>query len=271
MIRLRSTREIDLMRTAGALLAKSFRLNFTKIKVGAETKYIDSEIEEIIVGGGATPAFKGYEGTNVPPFPATTCISIEDEVVHGIPSERKLKAGSLVGIDAGLKLNGWYADMAGSFLIGDCDSVKQRLWDTTRESLYVGIDQARDGNTIRDIGGAIQDYAESKGFNVIRDLVGHGIGSNLHEEPQVPNYRQGGSGVTLKAGMTLAIEPMVTNGKWHIKVLKDGWTAVTKDGSPSGHFEHTVLITDEKAEILTLLEDGKDPWQLIDIDKSKEK
>ena len=160
--------------------------------------------------------------------------------------------------------------MAGSFLIGDYNAAKLKLWNTTRESLYVGIDQARAGKTIKNIGGAIQDYVEGQGFNVIRDLVGHGIGSNLHEEPQVPNYRQGGTGVTLKPGMTIAIEPMVTKGKWHIKVLRDGWTAVTKDGSPSGHFEHTVLITDGKAEILTLLEDGTDPWQMIDIDKSKD-
>ena len=267
MIRLRSTREIDLMRTAGSLLASSFVQNFDKIEVGTATKDIDSEIEKVIVAGGAIPAFKGYAGNGVPDFPTTTCISIEEEVVHGIPSDRKLKHGNMVGIDAGLKLKGWYADMAGSFLMSDAPDIKKKLWHVTRESLYIGIDQARAGNSVADIGGAIQDYVEQQGFSVIRDLVGHGIGSNLHEEPQVPNYRQGGANIPLKAGMTIAIEPMVSTGKWRIKVLRDGWTAVTKDGSPAGHFEHTVLITNGKPEILTLLEDDSDPWQLIDKNK----
>jgi len=266
LIKIRSSREIDHMRNAGALLAKAFTQNFDKIAVGAVTKDIDSNFEEIIVNEGATPAFKGYAGNGSLTFPATTCISIEEEVVHGIPSERKLESGTLVGIDAGLKMNGWYADMAGSFLIGEVDEVKKRLWRITREALYIGINQAREGNVIDDIGGAIQDFVEAEGFSVIRELVGHGIGSNLHEEPQVPNYRQGGSSIPLRSGMTLAIEPMVSSGKWQIRVLKDGWTAVTRDGSPSGHFEHTVLITNGEPEILTLLEDGRDPWQIISED-----
>ena len=269
MIRIRSSSEIDRMRKAGALLAKAFTENFDKIEVGAATKDIDHEIEEIIVSDGATPAFKGYVGSGSLTFPATTCISIEDEVVHGIPSERKLESGTLVGIDAGLRMNGWYADMAGSFLIGSVDALKRRLWRITREALYVGIDQARAGKVIADIGGAIQDLVEAEGFSVIRELVGHGIGSSLHEEPQVPNYRQGGSSVPLRSGMTLAIEPMVSAGKWQIRVLKDGWTAVTRDGSPAGHFEHTVLVNDGKPEILTLLEDGRDPWQMIDSIEDK--
>lgn len=250
------------MRRAGVLLAKSFHNIFEMISAGTATRDIDRALEKVIVDGGAKPAFKGYRAGGVRPYPAATCISIDTEIVHGIPSKRTLSEGQIVGIDAGLEIDGWFADMACSFLVGETDELHRKLWRVTRESLYKGIEQARTGNFIEDIGSAVQDHVESNGFNVIRELVGHGIGSRLHEDPQVPNFRQPGSSVRLQAGMTLAIEPMVSAGGWRIKVKKDGWTAVTKDGSPSGHFEHTVLVTDGEPEILTLLEDGRDPWQI---------
>jgi len=260
LIKLRSHREIQLMRNAGALLAKSFVAIFDRIQPRVATKDIDAIIESVILEGGAKPAFKGYPNGNPKPFPFTSCISVEDEVVHGMPSKRSLKKGQIVGIDAGLVLDGWYADMACSFLVGNVDETRRKLWWVTREALYKGIDQARSGNYLEDVSGAIQDHVEKHGFGIIRDLVGHGIGRNLHEEPQVLNYRHSGQKLKLRAGMTIAIEPMVSVGNWRIKILKDGWTAVTIDGSPSGHFEHTVHITDGDPEIMTLLEDGRDPW-----------
>lgn len=250
------------MRLAGRKLAGAFMRILGMIKPGTTTAEIDRVFEETIISEGGKPAFKGYKGGSSKPFPASTCISINEEVVHGIPSNRKLKNGQIVGIDAGIELDGWYGDMACSFLVGDVDDDFRKLWRITRETLYVGINRARSGNSVNDIGSAIQDYVESHGFSVIRDLVGHGIGSNLHEEPAVPNYRSSGSNTRLQAGMTIAIEPMVSMGKWSIRVLRDGWTAVTTDGSPAAHFEHTILVTDGEPEILTLLEDGRDPWQV---------
>lgn len=253
------------MRKAGSLLAKAFVEVFSMIKPGVKTIEIDQRFEEILRSNGGRPAFKGYRGGNYTPFPATVCISIDEEVVHGIPSHRQLKEGQIVGVDAGVELNGWYADMAGSFLIGKVDDNIIRLWNATRESLYKGIEQARKGNTVADIGSAVQQHIEEQGLSVIRDLVGHGIGSNLHEEPAVPNYRtREGLPIVLKAGMTLAIEPMVASGSYRIHVLPDGWTAATRDGSPTAHFEHTILVTDGEPEILTRLQDGRDPWRLND-------
>ncbi|MCF7809928.1 type I methionyl aminopeptidase, partial [bacterium] len=234
------------------------------VKPGAVTAELDKIAEDTIREAGARPAFKGYKGNGKVGFPGTLCISIDQEVVHGIPSQRKLKEGQIVGIDAGLELDGWYADMARSFLIGDVSEDVRRLYRVTKEALYKGIDQAIAGNYISDIGGAVQDWVEQHNFSVIRDLVGHGIGSSLHEEPAVPNYRAGNvNEIMLRPGMTIAIEPMVAIGRWKLRTLKDGWTAVTKDGSMTGHFEHTVLITEDKPQILTLMEDSKDPWSLL--------
>ena len=233
------------------------------VKPGAITRELDQAAEEAIRSAGARPAFKGYTGGGGRAYPATACISIDQEVVHGIPSERALDSGQIVGIDIGLELDGWYADMAASFLIGEVDSRRRMLWRVTRDALYRGIAVARPGNSVRDIGGAVQDWVEQHGLYVIRDLVGHGVGAKLHEEPAVPNFRSRDADVLLKPGMTLAIEPMVALGGLKIKVLSDGWTAVTADGSPSGHFEHSVLVTDGEPEILTLLEDGSDPWDRI--------
>ena len=256
------------MRRAGRLLASVFMRIAGLIKPGGITAEIDSYAEKIILDAGAHPAFKGYKGSGSREFPATLCMSIDDEIVHGIPSQRQLKSGQIVGIDAGVELDGWFADMAGSFLVGEVNGEKEKLWNVTRDALYRGIEMMRPGNRLSEVGAAIQDWVEANGFSVIRDLVGHGIGRNLHEDPAVPNYYFKRGDVVLKTGMTLALEPMVSTGTYKIKVLSDGWTAVTVDSSPTGHFEHSVLITDKDPEILTLLEDGKDPWFEIDFNSN---
>jgi len=249
------------MRRAGAALAGVFTEAMEWMQPGAITRDIDRLVEQAILRRGGRPAFKGYRGGNSHPFPTATCISIEEEVVHGIPSHRRLVGGSLVGLDAGLELDGWFADMAASFLIEPGDARRRPLQEVTLEALYRGIDAARVGNRLSDIGRTIEDWVVGHGFKVIRDLVGHGIGSQLHEEPAVANYYTRSGDVKLTAGMTLAIEPMVSAGDWRIRFLRDEWTAVTADGAPACHFEHTVLITSGEPEILTLLEDGTDPWQ----------
>jgi methionyl aminopeptidase len=263
LIRIKSPREIDLMRRSGRALAGVFVETAALMKPDAVTGEIDIHVEDAIRSRGAKPAFKGYRGGAKRSFPASSCISIDSEVVHGIPSRRKLLTGQLVGLDSGLAIDGWFADMAASFQIGPVSDVKKRLWKVTREALYIGIAQARKGNRISDIGAAVQDYVEKNGFAIIRDLVGHGIGTSLHEDPPVPNYRSKEGSTPLRAGMTIAIEPMVSAGDYRIKTLSDGWTAVTWDASPTCHFEHTVVITDGEPEILTLLPDGQDPWRLI--------
>jgi methionyl aminopeptidase len=260
LIRIKNSRDVDLMRVAGRALADVFVEVAPLMESGMVTREIDDAVETAIRRHGAKPAFKGYRGGAKTKFPASVCISIDAEVVHGIPSSRRLQSGQLVGLDAGLELDGWFADMAASFLIGETSDIKRRLWKTTKESLYRGINEARAGRWLSEIGGAVQDYVEEHGFSVIRDLVGHGIGAALHEEPAVPNYRTRDGNVVLRAGMTLAIEPMVAAGGHRIKTLSDGWTATTSDASPSCHFEHTVLITDGEPEILTLTSKGNDPW-----------
>lgn len=262
MIRIKSPRDIERMRRAGRALAEVFVETAGLMKPGAVTREIDAAVEEAIHRRGGRPAFKGYRGGANSPFPASACISVDSEVVHGIPSARKLLSGQLVGLDSGLELDGWFSDMAASFLIGETSEVKRRLWNVTREALYRGIEQARPGHRLGDIGGAVQDYVEGHRFAVIRDLVGHGIGAGLHEEPAIPNFRSRDGNIPLRPGMTLAIEPMTSAGDYRIKTLRDGWTAVTVDASPTCHFEHTVLVTDGEPEILTLLADGQDPWRL---------
>ncbi len=248
---------------AGRALADVFLEVAPLMKPGAVTREIDVAVEEAIRRRGGRPAFKGYRGGADSKFPASCCISIDSEVVHGIPSKRKLQDGQIVGLDSGLDINGWFSDMASSFLIGEVSDVKRRLWQVTREALYKGIAEARSGKRLNDMAGAVQDHVERHGFSVIRDLVGHGIGTKLHEEPAVPNFRSRDGNVILRAGMTLAIEPMVASGGYSIKTLSDGWTAATSDASPTGHFEHTVLITDGEPEILTLTSDGQDPWVIL--------
>jgi len=247
MILLKSPRELEHMRVAGRILAEVKTLLRAIVKAGVSTKEIDDKVEAFILSKGAQSAFKGYRG-----YPATVCTSINEEVVHGIPSpKRKLKEGDIIGLDLGCIVEGYYADCAISLGIGPVPPRVQELLDVTRESLDKAIVQCRVGNRIGDISQAVQSHCESHGFGVVRAFVGHGIGRALHEEPQVPNFGEAGRGQALKAGMVLAIEPMVTMGSWEVRVLEDRWTAVTADGSLAAHFEDTIAITDDGPDVLT--------------------
>jgi methionyl aminopeptidase len=237
------------MRAAGRILAEVKERLKALVKAGVSTKEIDDDIEALILSRGAKSAFKGYRG-----YPATVCTSINDEVVHGIPSaKRKLKEGDIIGLDLGCIVEGYYGDCAISLPVGSVPARVQELLDVTRESLDKAIVQCRAGNRLGDISHAVQSHVESHGFAVVRAFVGHGIGKQLHEEPQVPNFGEAGRGPLLKAGMALAIEPMVTMGSWEVRVLEDRWTAVTADGSLAAHFEDTIAITDDGPEVLTRL------------------
>jgi len=247
VILLKSPRELEHMRAAGRILADVKTLLVSLVKPGVSTKDIDAEVEAFILGRGAASAFKGYRG-----YPATVCTSINSEVVHGIPSsKRKLKDGDIIGLDLGCIVEGYYGDCAVTLPVGAVPARVQELLDVTRESLDKAIVQCRAGNRVGDISQAVQAHCESHGFGVVRAFVGHGIGRALHEEPQVPNFGEAGRGPALKAGMVLAIEPMVTMGSWEVKVLDDGWTAVTTDGSLAAHFEDTIAITDDGPDVLT--------------------
>ncbi|MFZ4590147.1 MAG: type I methionyl aminopeptidase [Ignavibacteria bacterium] len=250
---IKSEKEIELMRISNGIVAEALKHVGSFVKVGVTTKELDDEIEKFILSKDAKPAFKGYGGTRKRNgFPASACISINEEVVHGIPSGRKLEDGDIVSIDVGVLKNGYYGDSAYTFAVGQINSKKSKLLKITEESLYKGIAKATAGNSINDIAVAIQTYVEGSGYGIVRDLVGHGIGKNLHEEPAVPNFYSTSSNFKLRAGMTIAIEPMVNYGTYGVKTLSDGWTIVTRDGEPSAHFEHTILITETEAEILTL-------------------
>ena len=247
MINIRSPREIELLRNSSKILIETFRLVDDLIEPGIDTKTINKEIDRYIKSKGAKPAFKGYRG-----FPASACISIDDEVVHGVPSKRKLIPGQIVGIDIGVEYNDYFSDAAKTYVIGEIPLTTKKLIDITKESLNIGIQQAVAGNRLSDISHAIQKYVESAGFSVVMDLVGHGIGRELHEEPQLPNYGKANRGPRLKEGMVLAIEPMVNMGGYKVIFEKDKWTVRTADGSPSAHFEHTVVVKNGSAEILTM-------------------
>jgi methionyl aminopeptidase len=250
VILLKSPRELGHMRDAGRILAEVKDRLRAMVRPGMTTRQIDQDIEAFIVSRGAKPAFKGYRG-----YPATVCISINEEVVHGIPSaKRKLREGDIVGLDLGCIVEGYYADCAITLPVGEVTPRVQELLDVTRESLDKAIVQCRPGNRIGDISHAVQTHCESHGYGVVRAFVGHGIGRSLHEEPQVPNFGEAGTGKPLKAGMVLAIEPMVTMGTWEVRVLEDRWTAVTQDGSWAAHFEDTIAITDNGPEVLTRVE-----------------
>jgi methionyl aminopeptidase len=247
MIELKSAREIGLMRRAGHILSEVMDRLRATVKPGLSTLEIDEDVEDFITSQGARPAFKGYRG-----FPATVCISINEEVVHGIPSaHRRIKEGDIVGLDLGCIVEGYYADCAFTLAVGEVPSRVQQLLDVTRESLEVGIVECRPGRRLSDVSHAIQSHVEQHGFSVVRAFVGHGIGRALHEEPQVPNFGDPGRGPQLRPGMVLAIEPMVTMGSWEVRILDDGWTAVTKDGSLAAHFEHTIAVTESRPEVLT--------------------
>ena len=247
MITLKSPTEIGYMRKSCAVIRDLLLYMEDKVKPGVSTKKLDEFVHDYIVKHGAKPSFLGYGG-----FPASACISIDDVVVHGIPSARRLEDGMIVGVDVGAILNGWQSDAARTFLVGEVSAEKRRLVDTTRESFFKGVEQFRDGGRLGDISHAIQVYNEERGYSMVRDLVGHGIGREMHEDPQVPNFGRAGHGVRLAVGMVLAIEPMVNMGTWKVETLDDGWTCVTQDGMPSAHYENTVALTENGAEILTL-------------------
>ncbi len=250
MILLKSARELDRMRQAGKILAEVKERLRTLVRSGVSTRDIDVDVERFILDRKARPAFKGYRG-----FPATVCTSINQEVVHGIPSpRRKLRDGDIIGLDLGCIVDGYYADCAITLPVGAVPPRVQELLDVTRESLDKAIVQCRAGNRLGDVSHAVQSHCESHGFAVVRAFVGHGIGRQLHEEPQVPNFGEAGRGPVLKAGMVLAIEPMVTMGTWEVRVLEDRWTAVTADGSLAAHFEDTIAITDDGPDVLTRVE-----------------
>ncbi|MFQ5520177.1 MAG: type I methionyl aminopeptidase, partial [Candidatus Methylomirabilia bacterium] len=241
MIVLKSPREIALMWAAGQVLGEVVERLKTLVKPGLSTLEIDGEVEAFLQEKGAKSAFKGYRG-----FPATICASINEEVVHGIPSaSRQLREGDIIGLDLGCIVDGYYADCAVTLAMGEIPRRVQELLDVTRESLEQAISHCRPGRRLGDVSHAVQSYVEDRGFSVVRAFVGHGIGRELHEEPQVPNFGEPGRGPVLKPGMVLAIEPMVTMGGWEVRVLEDRWTAVTEDRSLAAHFEHTVAITEE--------------------------
>ena len=247
MVIFKSQNEIERIRKASQIVARTLNFLESHVEPGITTRELDQLAESEIRKAGAIPAFKGYRG-----FPATLCVSVNEEVVHGIPSDRKLKEGDIVGLDLGCIWDGFYGDAAKTYPVGEVSEEAKRLLETTENSLLIGIDQARVGNRIGDIGFAVQTLAESKGYSVVRDFVGHGIGRNLHEDPQVPNYGNRGQGPRIKAGMVLAIEPMVCQGRADVEVLADNWTAVTRDGSLAAHFEHSIAITDNGPEILSI-------------------
>jgi len=248
MIHLRSAGEIDAIEEAGKVLARVFVEIEKRVVPGMSTEELDRFAEELIRSHeGATPAFKGLYG-----FPATLCTSINDEVVHGIPSRRRvLEEGDIISVDAGVQLDGWFADRAMTYPVGTTDPSVDQLLDVTRAALAAGIEKARVGNRMGDIGGAVQKVAEDAGMSVVRELVGHGIGREPHEEPQVPNFGRAGAGLRLMKGLVIAIEPMVNRGAADVRTLADRWTVVTADGERSAHFEHTVAVTENGPRILT--------------------
>ncbi|TAM89786.1 type I methionyl aminopeptidase [bacterium] len=249
MITLKSAREIEKMRRSGAITAATLSMLIGAAKPGMTTRQLDALAEASIRERGGIPTFIGYHG-----YPATICASVNDEVVHGIPGERVLCEGDLLSIDIGTTLEGYVSDSAVTVGIGEISDEARRLMGTTQECLMLGIAQMQAGNHLSDIGHAVQQHAESHGYGVVRDLVGHGVGTKMHEEPQVPNYGEPGKGLVLKPGLVLAIEPMINVGTHKVRTLKDGWTVVTADGKLSAHFEHTIAITDDGPKILTLRE-----------------
>ena len=246
MIHIRSPREVEKIRRSCRIVVETLQLVADKIKPGVTSIELDTAAEAYIRRQKAEPGFKGLYG-----YPATLCISIEDEVVHGIPDDTPLEAGQIVAIDVGAQKEGYYGDHARTFAVGEVDEPRRRLLTRTRECLDLGVKAAQAGGNVGDIGYAVQQHAESAGFGVVRELVGHGVGARLHEEPQVPNFGRPGFGTLLREGMCLAIEPMINMGVKEVYTREDGWTVCTADGKPSAHFEHTIVITANGSEVLT--------------------
>ena len=247
MIKIKSRKEIELMRRAGKITAAARALAGEMVRPGVTTREIDKAVHDFILKQGAIPAFLNYNG-----YPASCCISINNEVIHGIPGNRKIAEGDVVSIDVGAQMDGYIGDCAATFIAGKGSPEAEKLIEVTKQSFYEGIKNARVGNRVTDISSAIQRYVEENGFSVVRDYVGHGVGSKMHESPEIPNYGQPGRGPRLLAGMTIAVEPMVNAGGYGVKVLPDGWTVETLDGSLSAHYENTILITNSEPEILTI-------------------
>ncbi len=248
---IKNEREVALMRESGRIVAEVLKLIGSRIAPGVSTGELDTLAEDYIRSRGAVPAFKGYGHDKRNLFPGTLCVSIDDVVVHGIPDGTPIETGQIVSIDVGVKKDGFYGDAARSFAVGKVSDEKARLLKVTEESLFRGIAQAIAGNHLHDVSAAVQQHVERAGFSVVRDLVGHGVGRQLHEEPSVPNFGTRGTGIVLEEGMTLAIEPMVNAGTYEVRLEDDGWTVRTSDGRPSAHFEHTIVVRKGEAEILT--------------------
>ena len=247
MIPVKIERELVVMRQACKITAAARALAGAMVRPGVKTKEIDKAVHDFIISQGATPSFLNYGG-----YPASACISVNNVVIHGIPDGRKLQEGDIVSVDVGAYYHGFHGDCAATFACGEISPEAQRLINVTKQSFFEGLKFARQGNRVSDISHAVQTYVESNGFSVVRDFIGHGVGANLHEEPNVPNYGAPGRGPRLIRGMTIAIEPMVNAGTYEVQVLKDHWTTVTRDGKLSAHYENTVLITDGEPEILTV-------------------
>ncbi len=252
MILIKSKQQIDFIRESNKIVAETLQLVKHHAKPGVTTLELDKIAEDWIRSNGGVPAFKGYRQPGTIDFPGTICASVDEEVVHGIPGNRILKEGEIFSVDIGVLKDGYYGDAALSIAVGDISEDKKLLMKVTEESLYKGIEAAVVGNRIGDIGAAVQQYVESFGFSVVRDLCGHGVGIKLHEEPQVPNYGKKGTGAIIKNGMTIAIEPMINMGTYKVDVAEDGWTVLTADRKPSAHFEHSIAIFDNKTEILSV-------------------
>ena len=252
MISIKSPAEIEKMRAAGRLTAQARKLAGSMVRPGVSTLEIDREVRKFIESHGAKPSFLGYGG-----FPASTCISVNEVVIHGIPDHRKLKEGDIVSVDVGAYLNGFHGDCAATYPCGQVSEEAQKLIDVTRQSFFEGIRFAKVGQRVSDIGHAVQKYVEGFGYGVVRDFVGHGVGREMHEAPEVPNFGAAGHGARFQPGMVIAVEPMVCAGDWRVKVLRDKWTTVSADGSLSAHYENTLLITDGEPELLTVDETGE--------------
>jgi methionyl aminopeptidase len=251
MVIRKSRTEIEKMRRAGLIVAETLRDLRKMVAPGVTTRVLDSYAEKKIRTAGAYPTFKGYRG-----FPASICASVNDEVVHGIPSERKLREGDIIKIDCGATLDGFVGDAAITIPVGDVSPSIEKLLQITRESLFKAMEMMVPGNRLYDVSYAVQEYVEDRGFSIVREFCGHGIGQKMHEDPQVPNYGRPGTGPRLKEGWVLAVEPMVNEGTHEVRILSDGWTVKTRDGRASSHFEHTIAVTDDGPTVLTSLEDG---------------
>lgn len=252
MILIKTKKEIDLIRESCKIVAESLQLMKSTIKPGITTLELDNIAEDYIRSNNAIPAFKGYSQGGASGFPGSVCISVDDAVVHGIPGSNVLREGEIVSLDVGVLKNNYYGDAALSVAVGEVSAEKSKLLEVTEKSLYKGISNAKEGNRVHDISASVQEMVENNKFSVVRDLCGHGVGKYLHEEPSIPNFGRRGTGAKLRNGMTLAIEPMVNAGGYKVVTESDGWTILTADGLPSAHFEHTILITSNSPEILTV-------------------